>query len=223
MVRFGTLPSAKAQSGSRLDPCRGKRPQHIPVQTGRKSSLRYLPACEGGVVVIVAYLCSFKTDCTLQLWCGYLDSKVYSVKTAVLVPSVPAGLCESLIDLDRIIWTCEISAGRTISDLCLRIPCWDKSAVQDLWQEYAHQYPNTSSRRNAHHMKMHEEDAIPSRHFNHAFMVNWCQHVWRVFDTGCGLTDIWLSEFRARATWALELPGRWPYGLWTGWPWCRFI
>lgn len=104
MVRFGNLPSAKAQSGSRLDPCRGKRPQHIPVQTGpvqtgRKSSLRYLPACEGGVVVIFAYLCSFKTDCTLQLWCGYLDSKVYSVKTAVLVPSVPAGLCESLIDL----------------------------------------------------------------------------------------------------------------------------
>ena len=34
MVRFGNLPSAKAPSGSRLDPCRGKRPQHIPVQTG---------------------------------------------------------------------------------------------------------------------------------------------------------------------------------------------
>ena len=124
---------------------------HIPVQTGRKSSLRYRPACEGGVVVIFAYLCSFKTDCTLQLWRGYLDSKdccagAFSASRFMWI-------------LDRIIWTCEISAGRTISDLCLRIPCWDKSAVQDLWQEYAHQYPNTSSRRNVHHMKMHEEDA----------------------------------------------------------------
>ena len=54
---------------------------------------------------------------------------------------------------------------------------------------------------------------LPSRHFNHLFKVNWCQHVPIVFDTECGLANVWLSEFRARARWALALPGRRPYGL----------